>query len=138
MASRNSIIRFSLPLRVQTSKKKSFILNMNVMRTAYFRTLSTAKKRYSEIVIKQAPDIKYKIERCDIKIKLFPKTRRRADLSNACSVCDKFMCDALTDKGYWDDDTYLVIPKVMYEFGEVDKDNPRFDIEITVKKKALN
>tara|TARA_R110002020_G_scaffold175997_2_gene368023 strand:- start:3400 stop:3813 length:414 start_codon:yes stop_codon:yes gene_type:complete len=133
---RQSRIKFSLPLRVKTSKKKDFILNLNVFRNAYFRTLSVAKKRYADIVKEAAPDINYKIEKCSITYTLYPKTKRRTDISNPCSIIDKFCCDSLTDKAYWNDDDYKTITEVNYRFGEVDKDNPRCEVEILVKRKA--
>lgn len=61
---------------------------------------------------------------------LYPKTKRLTDVSNVCSVVDKFFCDALVKMGKLEDDNYLFLPKVIYQFGEVDKDNPRVDIEI--------
>ena len=131
------IIKFSLPLRVRISKTKDFILNLNVFRNTHYRILSTAKRRYSDIVNAIAPDIDYTIEKCELKVILYPKTKRRADLSNACSIVDKFAMDALQDIGYFDDDDYHTIPRVVYEFGEVDKENPRFDIEIKVFQKTL-
>ena len=133
----NDIIKFNLPLRVRISKTKDFILNLNVFRNTHYRVLSMAKRRYSDIVIATAPYIDYKIERCELKVTLYPKTRRRADLSNACSIVDKFAMDSLQDKGYFNDDDYHTIPKVTYEFGEVDKENPRFEIEIKVLQRSL-
>ena len=134
---RNEIIKFNLPLRVRVSKTKDFILNLNVFRNTHYRVLSMAKRRYSDIVADAAPHIDYTIERCELKVILFPKTRRRADLSNACSVVDKFAMDTLQDIGYFNDDDYHTIPKVTYEFGYVDKENPRFEIEIKVLQRSL-
>lgn len=52
------------------------------------------------------------------------------DVSNVCSVVDKFFCDALVEEGRIPDDNYDHIPEIKYIFGEVDKTNPRVDVEI--------
>lgn len=60
---------------------------------------------------------------------LYPKTKRRTDLTNVLSIHSKFFEDALQDK--IPDDDYHHIPKVTYSFGEVDPGNPRVEIHIT-------
>tara|TARA_B110000503_G_scaffold109474_1_gene163826 strand:+ start:382 stop:615 length:234 start_codon:yes stop_codon:yes gene_type:complete len=66
-----------------------------------------------------------------IRYVLFPKTRRLCDVANVCSVTDKYFSDALVELHKIADDNYLYLPKVTYEFGSVNKDNPRVDIHIT-------
>ena len=63
---------------------------------------------------------------------LYPGTKRKTDVSNVCSIHDKFFCDAMVEKGIIQDDDYTVIEKVTYQMGYVDKENPRVDIEIEV------
>ena len=131
-------ITIVLPIEVQTSKRKKFILNLNNYRNAYYRTLSVAKNKYSDITMSTAQKLKYLIQECHVEIVYYAKTRRRMDLSNACSICDKFATDAFTKLGYWKDDDVSTIPKVTYTFGGYDKDNPRFEYIITVLKSKSN
>ena len=129
-------IKISLPLEVQVSKKKKFILNLNNYRNAHFRTLSAAKNLYHDIVIQTANKIPYIIKKCELAIVLYPKSKRKLDVANFCSICDKFASDSLTRLGYWSDDNYTVINAVKYIYGKVDKENPRFEYIIHVKKQA--
>jgi Holliday junction resolvase RusA-like endonuclease len=61
---------------------------------------------------------------------LYPESNRRMDVSNVCSVVDKFTCDALTELGIITDDNHKIIPAINYRFGKVDKENPRVELEI--------
>lgn len=55
---------------------------------------------------------------------------RRYDVSNICSVHDKFFCDALVESGLLPDDNYKIISEVHYFSGDMDRDNPRVDVEV--------
>lgn len=117
------------PLSVEITKKKRFILNLNNYRNASYFLLNTAKKNYKQTVLpqlKQLPQFK--------KVKLtyvfYPNSRRRYDISNVCSIVDKFFSDALVESGHLDDDNYNYLSDVHYQFGSIDKDNPRVDILI--------
>ena len=70
------------------------------------------------------------MQEIEITYILYPKTKRLCDVSNICSVVDKFFCDVLVSLGKIEDDNYRYLPKISYEIGEVDKDNPRVKIII--------
>lgn len=123
-------MKFSVPLEVQVSKAKKFILNLNVYRNAHHMTLSKSKSLYSEIVKGILGETDSKFTKVKIIYTLYPKDRRRKDLSNVCSIVDKYVCDALVEKGILPDDDYTVVTNVEFKFGAVDKENPRVDIEI--------
>ena len=61
---------------------------------------------------------------------MYPKTRRLFDVGNVGSITEKFFLDAMTKFERIEDDNYLYCPTVIYEFGKVDKLNPRVDIHI--------
>ena len=71
-----------------------------------------------------------RFDRIALVFTLYPKTRLLTDISNVCSVHDKFFCDALSEFGKIEDDNYKFLPEITYRFGEVDKENPRVEIEI--------
>ena len=62
---------------------------------------------------------------------LYPMTKTRMDLENPLPIISKFTMDALVTFGVIPDDDYKVIRQVVYNIGEVDKENPRAVLEIT-------
>lgn len=119
----------SLPLRVPISKKKKVPLNLNYYRNAHYRDLSRAKNKFTELTlnkIKHLPEM----EGCLLEYVLYPATRQRCDVSNVCSVIDKFFADTLVTYNRLKDDNYELVPKVKYTFGAVDPQNPRCDVII--------
>jgi Holliday junction resolvase RusA-like endonuclease len=132
------LLKLNLPLSVFTTKSKTkkskYILNLNNFRNAHFRKNASAKIVYKEEVEKILPLLPKTIVDSPLKFEytLFPKTRRRTDISNPLSIIDKFTCDALVELGIIPDDNYNIIREVVYKFGEVDKDNPRAELNISV------
>lgn len=61
-----------------------------------------------------------------IKMRFFPKEKRLYDLSNKTES----VMDTLVDAGILQDDNYKVVPRLILEHGEQDKENPRCEIEI--------
>ena len=68
------------------------------------------------------------IDRFTLTYTLFPKTKRLCDVANICCIHDKFFADTLTKGLKIKDDNYIFLPKVKFEIGEVDKENPRVEI----------
>jgi len=127
-------MQIKLPLEVYYSKKKKFILNLNNYRNAHYRVLATAKKLYSENLQASLKGIKPFTEAVVLEYTYFAKSKRRLDVSNPCSIIDKFTCDALVKAGVLADDSYNEIDKVVYKFGGVDKSDARCELVITPKK----
>lgn len=66
----------------------------------------------------------------------YARSNRRLDISNPCSIIDKFTCDALVKAEILEDDSFEQIKEVIYKFGGVDKDNPRCVLELfTISEK---
>ena len=124
-----SVWTLEAPLSVPQSKKKNFILNLNVYRNAHYQTLNTVKKRYKEAMTAQIVSLP-KLDKISITYTLYPKTRRLCDISNILAVHDIFFCDALQELDKLEDDNYLYLPSVNYRMGEIDKENPKVIIEI--------
>lgn len=119
----------SSPLRVAVTKNKDFILNLNNYRNAHYQTLNRAKIKYKEVMKSQIEDLP-PMERVKVTITLYPGTARKCDLSNVCSIHDKFFMDALVELGKLPDDDYTHTPEVSYRYGCIDRVNPRCSIEI--------
>jgi|TARA_B110000285_G_C15114841_1_gene613440 hypothetical protein len=122
-------MKIELPLEVYYSKNKKFILNLNNYRNAHYRILSSAKKIYAENLVDRISYPMYE-EPVRLTYTYFAKSKRRLDVSNPCSVIDKFTCDALVKAGVLEDDSFEHIKEVVYKFGGIDKERPRCELEI--------
>ena len=133
------LLRLLLPLAVTLPRKRKadckFILNLNNYRNSHFQILNQAKQLYSGVVLASLVDAgvgpSFRLSgHLFFRFALFPATARRTDVSNPCSVIDKFTCDALSHYGVIEDDNYEVIRRVTYDFGGVDREHPRCELEI--------
>ena len=119
-----------MPTTVPVTTRKTFSINLNIYSTTYFKTRNTAKQNYADIVKTKLADEVRKYGEVILMYKVFPKSKRRLDISNVCSIADKFISDALVDLGILEDDSYHFVKDVIYSFGEIDKDNPRVEIRV--------
>ena len=126
-------MKIDLPLEVYYTKNKKFILNLNNYRNAHYRILSNAKKIYAENLVDRISHPKYE-EPVVLTYTYYAKSRRRLDVSNPCSIIDKFTCDALVKAGVLEDDSSKQIKQVIYKYGGIDKDNPRCELEIAASQ----
>ena len=124
-------MKIDLPLEVYYTKNKKFILNLNNYRNAHYRILSNAKKIYADNLVNRISYPKYE-EPVVLTYTYYAKSKRRLDVSNPCSIIDKFTCDALVKAGVLEDDSSKQIKKVIYKYGGIDKENPR--CELVIKK----
>ena len=127
-----------LPLAIllprKTKADKRLAMNLNVYRNTMFQILNQAKQQYKE----EVADILLTIPHDQKKLTppllfhytLYPKSKRMTDLGNVLSIVQKFTEDALVECGIIPDDNYLIIPKVIHSFGDVDKENPRVTLVI--------
>ena len=121
--------KFFSPLRVFMTKAKNFILNMNQYRNTHFRLLNHTKINYKKYMERQI--IKSDtFGRVVCIYTAYPKTNRKQDLGNVCSIHEKYFEDAMVEFGKLGDDNMKNIPLVIYRYGGVDPKNPRVDIEV--------
>jgi hypothetical protein len=118
-----------LPLYVQVTKKKSFILNLNNYRNAHFRVLAKAKENYTHLIQHLVPKSPIPTP-CTLEFVYYASSNRSIDLSNPCSIIDKFVCDALVKYKALPDDNHKHVASVKYTWGGVDKEKPRCDLII--------
>lgn len=81
-------------------------------------------------IIKDQIDVLKVYTKVKLTYTLYPKTKRLCDLGNVLPVHAKFFEDALVEAGKLEDDNYKFIPTIRYEFGHIDRDNPRVEIKI--------
>ena len=124
-------MKIDLPLEVYYSKKKKFILNLNNYRNAHYRVLSISKRLYSENLVPRLKGFDRFTEPVSLTYTYYARSKRRLDISNPCSIIDKFTCDALVKAEILEDDSFKQIKEVVYKFGGVEKDNPRCELVIS-------
>ncbi len=117
------------PISVPISKNKSLALNLNIYRNAHYQSLNKAKVMFKELLREQIEPMN-SMTSITARYVLFVGSRRLTDVANVCTVVDKFFMDALVEFGKLPDDNYQHLPKVIYEFGGYDKENPRVEIYI--------
>lgn len=121
-------MKIDLPISVKVGKQNCS-LNLNYYRNAHFQILNKMKIAFADQIKDQLSNLPvYKT--INLQYILYPKTKRLCDVANICSIVDKFFCDALVSAKKLEDDNYTYLSKVSYEFGEVDKDNPRVTVII--------
>ena len=125
-------MKITLPLNVYYSKNKKFILNLNNYRNAHYRILSSSKKIYTENLLLELKDLTKFTKPVTLTYIYYAKTKRRIDISNPCSVIDKFTCDALVKAGIIEDDSFKQVKEVVYKFGGFDKEKPRCELFISL------
>lgn len=116
------------PLFVLVGKKRCPI-NLNWYRNAHFHVANKTKILYKELVKHQLVGLVL-IPPITITYTYFPPDRRLSDLGNILTIQSKYFEDALVELGLLPDDNYNVINQIIYKIGNLDKENPRVEIEI--------
>ena len=118
-----------LPRKTRAAKRVS--LNMNTYRNLHHRTSNDAKKAYTKLISEQliGLDIQTPVE---ITYKVYKASNRRLDKMNVISVVSKFLLDAITEYGCWEDDNDIYVKTETILPTELDRVNPR--VEVIIKE----
>ena len=122
-------MKFISPLKILKSKVRQFVLNLNQYRNTHYRVLNTCKINYKLHMKEQIKKAK-RYDKAIFVYKVFEGSKRRYDLGNVCSVHQKFFEDALVEYGKLPDDNYKYLPLVIYNKGNLDRENPRVEIDV--------
>lgn len=122
-------MEIDLPLEIKIGRK-NFSLNLNFYRNAHYQTLNRMKVEFGNIVSPKLKDLP-SFNSLSLTYILYPKTKRLCDVSNVCSIVDKFFCDVLVNQNKLPDDNYQYLKHIEYKFGEVDKENPRVVVKLS-------
>ena len=122
-------MKFISPLKILKNKVKQFVLNLNQYRNTHYRVLNTCKINYKLHMKAQIKKAK-KYNKAIFVYKVFEGSKRRYDLGNVCSVHQKFFEDAFVEFNKIEDDNSTYIPIVLYLKGNIDRDNPRVEIDV--------
>lgn len=129
-----TVINLKCPLFVdlprKTTKDKRVYINMNSYRNLHFLVNNQVKKMYLEAVREQLEGLTIQTP-VEITYKVYKKTSRRLDKMNVVAITSKYLLDAITELGCWEDDnddhvkTETILPT------ELDRANSR--VEVTIK-----
>jgi len=117
------------PLSVSVTGRKSFTLNLNNYRNAHYQVLNKAKIAYMAEVRWQVAKMR-EYSKVEVIFTVYPKTKRIFDISNVCSIHEKFLMDCIVTLGKLPDDNWKHVLSSTYKYGSVDKNNPRVEAEI--------
>ena len=118
-----------LPRKTKAHKRVS--LNMNTYRNLHHRTSNDAKKAYTKLVSEQLIDLDIQTP-VEITYKVYKASNRRLDKMNVISVVSKFLLDAITEYGCWEDDNDIYVKTETILPTELDRVNPR--VEVIIKE----
>ena len=114
----------------KTTKDKRIYINMNSYRNLHYLVNNQVKKMYLEAVREQLEGLTIQTP-VEITYKVYKKTSRRLDKMNVVAITSKYLLDAITELGCWEDDnddhvkTEVILPT------ELDRANGR--VEVTIK-----
>lgn len=115
------------------NKDSKFTINLNTYRQygSCFFIMNKVKQLFHEQVKEQIdnlPILKTPI-RCNYTV--YKRDARAFDVNNVCAIADKFFMDALTEYKKLEDDNYkFYLGFGECNFGGIDKENPRVEVEI--------
>ena len=128
-----TIINLKCPLFVdlprKTTKDKRIYINMNSYRNLHYLVNNQVKKMYLEAVREQLEGVTIQTP-VEITYKVYKKTSRRLDKMNVIAITSKYLLDAITELGCWEDDndehvkTETILPT------ELDRANSRVEVTI--------
>ena len=131
---RKTIVKIVCPLYIDIPRKtkadKRVYINMNSYRNLHYAVSNKVKKMYLEAVRDQLEGLTIQTP-VDVTYKVFKQSKRRLDKMNVVAISSKFLLDAVTELGCWEDDnddhvkTETILPT------ELDRINPRVEVIFT-------
>lgn len=126
------IIKVICPLYIdlprKTKKAKRIYINMNTYRNLHYVVSNKVKKMYLEAVREQLEGITIQTPVC-VTYKVFKGTARRLDKMNVVAITSKFLLDAVTELGCWEDDNDEHVKTEIIWSTEIDRGHPRVEVE---------
>lgn len=127
-------MKISMPLyidmgiRRKTKKPHRFYINLNEYRNWHYQVCNNLKVKYKEIMKSKVEGLK--LGKTSLDFILHRGDRRKVDRANILSIHEKFFCDGLVEHGCIRDDDDSCIESTHYYTGDIDRENPRVDIEL--------
>ena len=114
--------------RVKTKAKRVY-LNLNSYRNLHYITNNNVKKAYLEVIREQIEGLVIQTP-VNITYRVLKPSKRRLDKMNVVAVVSKYLLDALTEVGFWEDDNDEFVKEETIKPTVYDKGNGRIEIII--------
>ena len=114
--------------RVKTKAKRVY-LNLNSYRNLHYITNNNVKKAYLEAIREQIEGLVIQTP-VEITYRVLKPSKRRLDKMNVVAVVSKYLLDALTEVGFWEDDNDEFVKEETIKPTVYDKGNGRVEIII--------
>lgn len=114
--------------RVKTKAKRVY-LNLNSYRNLHYITNNNVKKAYLEAIREQIDGLVIQTP-VEIVYRVIKPSKRRLDKMNVVAVVSKYLLDALTETGFWEDDNDDFVKEEIIKPTIYDKGNGRVEIII--------
>ena len=128
------MFKVTLPIYIwlprKTKKDKKIAINLNTYRNLHFIVENQSKRLFKELIHSDLIGVKF-TKPITIHYEIFVASARLSDIDNVGSIVSKYFQDAIVECGLIEDDNYLWIKKIEFEFGGIDRDNPRAIATIT-------
>lgn len=124
------ICPFHVMLPRKTKADKKMPINLNAYRNWHPMVESQVKKKYAEIMWPQIQHLVFDGE-VEITYQVFKPSKRRLDKMNVLSITSKYLLDAISEAGCWEDDNDDIVKDEHLKPTELDRNNPR--VEVTIK-----
>ena len=118
-----------LDIERKTMKPKRYYINMNTYRNLHNRVNGKLKIMYLEAVREQLKGIQIETP-CEIYYRVYKPSKSVLDKMNVISVTSKYLLDAITSLGCWEDDNDNFIKTETILPTRYDKNNGRVEILI--------
>jgi Holliday junction resolvase RusA-like endonuclease len=114
--------------RVRTKDKRVY-LNLNTYRNLHYITNNNVKKAYLEAIRGQIEGIVIQTP-VSITYRVIKPSKTRLDKMNVIAVVSKYLLDALTEVGFWEDDNDEFVKEETIKPTIYDEGNGRVEIII--------
>ena len=130
-------IRITAPLYIDIERKtmnpKRYYININTYRNLHYRVSGKLKKMFKEAVREQLEGIQIETP-CEVYYRVYKPSKRLLDKMNVVSIASKFLMDAITELGCWEDDNDDFIKTETILPTRYDKNNGRIEVLIRTIK----
>ena len=116
-------------LKRKTKRDRKISINLNTYRNLHHLVESKCKKTFKDLLEDQLNGIEFQTP-VKVTYRVYKQSNRKLDKMNVVSICSKYLMDAITEFGCWEDDNDDIIKKEIILPTKLDRSNPRVEVLI--------